>query len=280
MRIFREKICILPMIVLLALLLCACGETKEPPAQISQGSLTERPEETYPALPAVTETPAPTPAPTPTPTPTPTPIPEVTPEPRAERVEDDYFADAAFFGNSLVDGLHSFGGLECGDFFAGTSASVLSVENMKDARLSNGTAVTMMDALLEKRYGKIYVLLGINELGFNVDSFAELYAGVLQKIAAGEPDAEIFVMSLTPITEKRSNSADLFTREKVLAFNDAIRAMTEKEGFTYLDIYPAFADENGWLPPEKSTDGVHFTADTYVDWAEYLRTHYDGGPQV
>ena len=277
MQYLRKKICILLLLTLLAGL-CACSERAVEPAAsapelITQGSVTEPDsEEPAPALPAaaVTETPAPTSEPTPEP------VPEETPEPRAERVTDDYFADAAFFGNSLMDGLHRFGGLEYGAFFAGTSASVLSVENIRDARLSDGSPATLLDALLEQQYGKIYVLLGINELGFNTQAFVELYAGLLDKIAEAEPAAEIFVMSLTPITQKRSSSEDLFTRERVEEFNAAIRSMTEEHGFTYLDLYTAFADENGWLPEAQSTDGVHFTAEKYLEWAEYLRTNYDG----
>lgn len=277
MQLLRKKICILLALTLFAGL-CACSERTpeaEPPVPetISQGSVTEpATEEPAPALPAaaVTETPAPTPEPTPEP------IPEETPEPRAERVTDDYFADAAFFGNSLMDGLHRFGGLEYGSFFAGTSANVLSVESTRDARLSDGSPATLLDALLEQQYGKIYVLLGINELGFNTQAFVDLYAGLLDKIAAAEPDAQLFVMSLTPITQKRSSSEDLFTRERVEEFNAAIRSMTEEHGFTYLDLYTPFADESGWLPAAQSTDGVHFTAEKYLEWAEYLRTNYDG----
>ena len=279
MTFLRRKICILLTAALLAATLCACGDTAEPtptpaPEQLRESSVTPPP------------TAAPVPAPTtpepsePTATPVPEAPPEPTPTPRPERVEDDWFADAAFFGNSILDGLHSFGGLQYGSFFAGTSASVLNVETMRNASLADGTPATLMDALLEKQYSKIYVLLGINELGFNVGSFTELYAGLLASIAENEPNAEIFVMSLTPITERRNNSEDLFTKDKVLAFNAAIRAMVEEQGYTYLDLYPAFADENGWLPAEKSSDGVHFTAAAYREMAEFLRTHYDGGPSA
>lgn len=243
----------------LTLLLCACG--------------------TEPGGPGAAETPpiaeatlSPTPRPTPTPTPT--------PEPRAERVEDDYFADAAFFGNSLVDGLRSFGGLEYGDFFAGTSASVISVESMKDARLSDGSAATMLEALLEKQYAKIYVLLGINELGFNLEGFVDLYGALLEKIQAGQPQAQIFVMSLTPITAQRAGTDTLFTRERVQEFNAAIQTMAEAQGYIFLDLFNALSDSEGYLPEDHSTDGVHFTAETYLDWAEYLRRNYDGAAEL
>ena len=276
MRILKRKFSLLLAALLLAALPCGCGarEASAAPEQISESSISVPAATPAVTPPPVQETEAP-PAP-PAPTAAPEPTAEPTPEPTPTRVEDSFFADAAFFGNSLVDGLHSFGGLEYGDFFAGTSASVLSVNTTKDARLSDGTAATMLDALLEKQYGRIYVLLGINELGFNRDGFVELYAELLGTIAAAEPDAELIVMSLTPITQKRSNSEDLFTREKILDFNTAIRAMVEERGYTYMDLYAAFADANGWLPPESSTDGVHFTAALYSAWAEYLRTHPAG----
>ena len=162
----KQNIAATLAVLLLLTLLCACGAN--------------------PAVPEQRETPRPSETPaTPAPTPTPTPVPTATPEPRAERVEDDYFADAAFFGNSLVDGLHLFGGLTQGDFFAGTSANVISVESTMDTTRSDGSAATMLDALLEEDYAKIYVLLGINELGFTVDSFVDLYAALLDKIQAG-----------------------------------------------------------------------------------------------
>ena len=258
-ELMKKKICILLALLLLASV-SACGLRSEEtvvPEKIDQGSIADTvPRETPPPPPAETAA-----------QPVTTPTPEPTPEP----FTDEYFADAAFFGNSLVDGLRSFGGLEYGDFFAGTSASVLSVDTIKDAHLSDGTAATLLDALLEKQYGKIYILLGINELGFNKDSFVSLYADLLDTIAAAEPDAVLYIMSLTPLTEKRSNSDDLFTRPRVEEFNAAIRTMAETHGYIYLDLYSALADANGWLPQEQSTDGVHFTVDKYWEWADFLR---------
>ena len=290
MRLFRRITGALLIFTLVTVLFCACGEAPEPPDRVQLGGMTG-PEVEQPALPPE-ETPEAGPTETtelvtaeetgtdgtdiPEPESMAEPTPEPTPEPRAERVTDDWFADAAFFGNSLVDGLHRFGNLTCGDFYAGTSASVLSVGTMKDAHLSDGAAATLLDALLEKQYQKIYVLLGINELGFTVEGFVDLYAELLDTIAAAEENAALYIMSLTPITEQRSNNGDLFTREKVLRFNQAIREMAEEKGYTYLDLYSAMADENGWLPSAESTDGVHFTPDKYLEWSELMRLNYDG----
>ena len=123
-------------VLLLALLLSACGDTPQTPA----ATATPTPEETPAPTPEPTELPvypasntdldaqpSPTPGPETTPPPvTPPPV-EETPLPAVpERVDDTYFADAAFLGNSLMDGLRLFGRLEHGDFYSGTSASVIS----------------------------------------------------------------------------------------------------------------------------------------------------------
>lgn len=290
----RKTILILMLACAAAMLLSACGaKAPEAPAKVTEASVAETPAATAPQVPEATdavaapaaptdepaapvvsvETPAP-PAETPEPTPEPAAEPVGPDVPEREAVDDSYFEDAAFFGNSLVRGLDMFGGLDDGDFFAATSANVISVGMTRDSQTSDGSPATLLQALEEKQYRKIYLLFGINEIGFNTDSFVSLYGGVLDEIAASEPDAQLYIMSLTPITEKRSASDDVFKRERVEEFNERLYALAEERGCYYLDIYSALADENGWLPSEHSTDGIHFTAEKYPEWADYLRTHY------
>ncbi len=257
--------------LLAALLLAGCGQAPPSP--------TDAPAPT--AVPTPKATPAPTPAPTPVPTPAPTPAPTDAPAsgsdifvtPAPVRFDDIFFADSAFFGNSLMEGLHLFGGLKYGDFYSGTSASVVSVSTVKDFKDSEGEPSTMLNALLEKQYHKIFVLFGINELGFQVNGFIDIYTELLTEIAENEPDARIYILSLTPITEKRSEESDLFTKERVLEFNEAVAAMAERCGCEYMDLYSAMADENGWLPEEDAADGIHFTGPKYIEWAEFLRNY-------
>ena len=41
----------------------------------------------------------------------------------------------------------------------------------------------------------------------------------------------------------------------------------------FLDLYTAFADENGALPSGASRDGVHLKKDYCQLWLDYLQTH-------
>ena len=278
MRKLRRNKRIWITLLLAALLLSGCGQSAPSPAAPTQTA-------EMPALsPVPTAAPAPTPASTPEPTPEPTPKPEPpSPTPGTDvtvpatqeptRVDDSFFADAAFFGNSLMEGLHLFGGLKYGDFYSGTSASVVSVSTVKDFKDSQGESSTLLHALLEKQYKKIFVLFGINELGFHVNGFIDIYSELLDEIAAGEPDAQIFILSLTPITEKRSEDSDLFTKDRVEEFNRAVAAMAARRGCIYMDLYNALADGNGWLPEQDASDGIHFTGAKYVEWANFLRSY-------
>ena len=266
--------------LLAVLLLAGCGATPTP-APTAAPTPTQAP-------------PTPTPEPTPEPTevppatgsdlPTPLPPPKPAPGPKTDppgpgtnaptRVDDSFFADAAFFGNSLMDGLRLFGGLKYGDFYANTSASVVSVSSVTNFKNSADEPCTMLDALLEKQYHKVFVLFGINELGFQLNGFIDIYSELIAELAEGEPDARIYIFSLTPITEKRDEESDLFTKARVQEFNAAVAAMAERCGCIYVDLYTAMADEDGWLPEKEASDGIHFTVEKYKEWADFLRSYH------
>lgn len=225
----------------------------------------------------------PTPEPTPeaahehTPEPTPAPEPEDTytgPDlTECEPVEDGFFSDAAFLGNSLVDGLSRYGGLRHGSFYAATSASVVNVDMTRNSYLESGDKATLIEAMTEKEYGKIYILLGINEIGFDPDYFSRLYGAMLDRIRRDEPEADIYIMSLSPVTEACSGDSDVFNMERIGLYNDALYALAQEKECYYVDLCQALAGEDGYLSEAESTDGIHLKPEKYPDWAEYLRTH-------
>ena len=267
-------------LLLTAALLCACSSRGAEPEETRAPAVTMPPATAAPAAP--TETPAPTPEtdapPTATSAPTETPAP--TPEPYSpdlkeqEKMEDTFFEESAFVGNSLVDGLRLFGGLEYGSFYAATSVSVVSAMRTRDRLLANGGYGTLIDKLCEAQHDKIYILLGVNEIAFEPDYFAGLYGEMLDKIRESEPEASIYIMGLTPVTKSRSSSSDTFTMKRVTAYNEALRALAEERECYFVDLVDALADDSGYLPAAGSTDGVHLTPDKYVQWSDYLRTHY------
>lgn len=196
--------------------------------------------------------------------------------PECETQGDEYFSDAAILGNSLVDGLRLYSELDTMDYYCATSVTVVSAMNTADAVLDNGTKTTLVNKLLQKQYGKIYIELGINEIGYAVETFTEMYGEMVDKIAAGEPDADIYIISVLPVTKSKSNSSSVFNMKRVNAYNEALRALAEEKGCYYLDVCSAYLDREGFLSEDWDADGVHLLPDYYSVWEDYLRTHCAG----
>lgn len=175
--------------------------------------------------------------------------------------EDDYFADAAFIGNSLVDGFRMYSGLSVCDYYAATSKTVFTVDEY----------ITQMSG---KDYGKIYILLGINEIGYSMDRLMSAYGGVLDRLAADHPDALIYIMGISPVSANKDAAGGSFTMANVRRFNENLYELAQEKECYYIDLCDALAGEDGFLPANKTWDGIHFNASYYKVWLEYLQYHY------
>jgi lysophospholipase L1-like esterase len=189
-------------------------------------------------------------------------------------VENSYFSDAAFVGNSLVEGLKLFSGITECDYYSATSMSVLGVDSVNVVQLQNGTYGTILQGLAQESYAKVYILLGINEIGLNLDDFISAYGDMLDKVRDIQPDAVIYIMSITPVSRYKSSTSDIFNMERIYAFNQGLHDLAVEKGCYYLDVCSALSGPDGYLPADVTSDGVHFAASVYAEWADFLRTHY------
>ena len=187
---------------------------------------------------------------------------------------DEFFEDAAFMGNSLMDGFRLYSGIKTCDYYAGTSATIVSATTNKNIVLDNGNYGTYVEGLTQKQYGKIYILLGINEIYLEPESFKEMYGGMIDSILASQKDCDLYILGLTPVSYAKSSSHDLFNMPRIKLYNEALMALAQEKGCYYLDLVSVLAGDDGYLPADKTTDGVHFSPDLYKVWADYLKTHY------
>ena len=189
-----------------------------------------------------------------------------------ERADDSFFSDTAILGNSLIDGLRMYSKLKTVDFYCGTSMSVYSAMNSRKVLLNNGTYGTQLDAMAQKQYGKIYIELGINEIGGSMDSFIRLYGTMLDLIKAAQPNADIYIMAITPTSRAKIGTS--FSRDRVILYNTALYQLAGQRECYYLDDFTPLADSEGYLPNSHTWDGVHFTVAKYSAWEEIIRTYY------
>ena len=96
------------------------------------------------------------------------------PVPESAAVEDTYFSDVAFLGDSRTEGFYLYSGLKEGRFFYGVGATVASVFTQNSWKTGSGKKIPLLDALADAECRKVYVMLGVNELGWNkVETFSD-----------------------------------------------------------------------------------------------------------
>ena len=248
------------------------------PAQSAAAQSPEVPRTLPSASPTPEATPTPTPTPTPEPTPTPVPALDFTqPVPESEEVEMDYFSDALFIGDSRTDGLRLYSGIQGADFYCYKGLTIFEVDERKIVEL-NGSTYSVVEAL-EKgpQYAKIYISLGVNELGYyNDDAYHQAFSEFLDTVKTLQPDAIIYLENLVPVNPQKCaeyKQPYYVNNDRVAAYNAIYPQLATEHQVALLDVASALSDENGILPADATADGVHFTKAWYQKWLAYLMNH-------
>lgn len=189
-------------------------------------------------------------------------------------VDSSYFSDALFIGDSRTEGFFLYTGLEDVDAYYSKGLNVETI--FEDKLVKDGNKkLTVIEALEKKQYAKIYIMFGVNELGWAFDYlFEEKYAELIDAIIERQPDAVIYVQNILPISAARSEQDEIYNNEKVNQFNALIQDMCASRPQTiYLDVASCMRDETGALPAGASQDGVHCTKEYCVIWLNYLKAN-------
>ena len=192
-----------------------------------------------------------------------------------ESVDGSYFDDAAFIGDSRTVGISDYAGIDNADFYCESSMTIFKVLEDKGVTYQKtGKKVDLKKVLAEKKYGKIYLMLGINELGYgNTQMYFEKYKSTLESIRGWQPDAIVYIMANLHISEEKNNMDTEFNNVNINDKNAAIASLADGETVFYLDCNPVFTDENGFLKADLTFDGVHLYAQHYDVWREFLMEH-------
>ena len=261
---------------------CVQGKSKqaEPaptPAETPVVEVSPSPDAVPEETPAAEATPEPTPAATPEPTPTPIPYDYTLPVAESEPVDEAWFADAVMIGDSRTDGMRLYSGMRGVDFLCYKGLSVFEVMDDKQVIQTADGKKGVLQALGEKQYGKVYISLGVNELGYNYDQgYADTYSAMVDKIRQLQPDADIYLQLLIPINTQKcaeTNQPYYVTNKQIGIYNDIIRKIAVEKQVYLLNVGEIYVDENGEMFYDASFDGIHFNKAGYKQWYEYLKTH-------
>lgn len=191
-----------------------------------------------------------------------------TQQPIDDPVELD-MSNALFIGDSRTVGLMEYSGLES-DFFASVGMSVYNVED-EEVSVPNVGKVTLDQLLSNREYDTIYLMLGINELGYDMDQTVNVYGKLVEDISKSQPNAKIMIQANLHVTQEKSQNHDYITNERIDEFNDKTAGLADGKNIFYLDANPEYDDENGAMSPEVTSDGAHLYAKYYEQWGTWIK---------
>ena len=191
-----------------------------------------------------------------------------TQQPTDDLVELD-MSNALFIGDSRTVGLMEYSGMES-DFFASVGMSVYNVED-EEVSVPNVGKVTLDQLLSNREYDTIYLMLGINELGYDMDQTVDVYGKLVEDISKSQPNAKIMIQANLHVTQEKSQNHDYITNERIDEFNDKIAGLADGKNIFYLDANPEYDDENGAMSAEVTSDGAHLYAKYYEQWGTWIK---------
>lgn len=208
------------------------------------------------------------------------------------QVDDSYFNDAVFIGDSISYGFELYvtekranGETVLGEAQFLTSGSLSygnSLWDVSDESVHptyNGEKMKLEDAIAQIKPGKIFILLGTNDVAlYGVEQTIANADTEISRMLEASPGAEIFIMSTTPKYSPAESDVDgALNNADIDALNVAMRQFAVEKGYNFMNIAPLFKDETGGLAADYCSDkegmGIHFTSAAYDIWLDFLYSY-------
>ncbi len=175
-----------------------------------------------------------------------------------------------FIGDSRTVGIRDYSDITEADYFATSGMSVFNIRNEK-VDVGGRGAVSLEVLLKSVSYRKIFVMLGINELGYNLDAVFAKYKDLVSDIREIQPNTEIYVQANLHVVKRKSDASNIYNNAKIDKLNGMISTLADNKSVFYIDVNTLFDDGNGNLSEKYAYDGSHLTGIYYKSWGKWLR---------
>lgn len=124
----------------------------------------------------------------------------------------------------------------------------------------------------------ILIMIGINDIicGQTDETILENYQKIISHLQQVHPQAEISIQSILPHSGgswDRQNELLSTSNTRIRQLNQQLQAIATTAGIKYLDLHPIFADSQGNLRSELTTDGLHLSRAGYQVWRSALQSY-------
>lgn len=182
--------------------------------------------------------------------------------------------NVAFIGDSRTQAFLMYSGLNEVIDYTNIGLMVDTAISKKFITNNYGEKITILDDLKNRDIDTIYIMLGINELGWVYSSiFINKYEELINKILEIKPNCEIIIQSIIPVTKTKSDNDKIYNNKKIEEYNGLIKEMAERKNIKFIDLLPVLVDKKGNLPENASTDGIHLNKNYCLKWLEVLKNN-------
>lgn len=192
------------------------------------------------------------------------------PQPAGPVPDSNNFSGVLFIGDSRTAGLSEYGNLGNAEVFANSGMSVYRLFDAK-VTMKDQNKQSLEQVLSQNQYHTIYIMLGINELGYDYQRTVAQYRSAVARIQVMQPKARLVLEANLHVTQEKSDNSPTYSNAKINAMNQAIKQLAEDSHLYYIDVNKLFDDGNGNLNTAYTSDGSHVLGKYYSMWADWIR---------
>lgn len=126
----------------------------------------------------------------------------------------------------------------------------------------------------------IFVMIGINDLirGVSDEEILANQRQIISYLRRKHPKAKIFLQSILPHSAEAStwegkDKLLAIPNPRIIKLNEELQKIANEQEVKYLNLYPLFADKQGNMRQEFSTDGLHLNPQGYTVWRTALQIY-------
>ena len=180
----------------------------------------------------------------------------------------------AFIGDSRTQGFIMYNGLKDVQDYSYVGLMVDTAVSKQFVKTSNGEKITLLEDMKGKNIKRVYIMLGVNELGWSYPQvFKSKYKELIKEIKKIKPNAQIYVQSIIPVTKSKDKSDKYFNNTRIEQYNKLVKEVASEENVEYLNVQSALVNSEGYLPEETSPDGIHIGKSYCEKWLTYLKNN-------
>lgn len=195
-------------------------------------------------------------------------------------VTNQYFDTVTFVGDSIASGLGIYNtGLPNAQYATYTSAGVNSfVNNTTMNNAVTGASETPMEAIAATQPDYVYILVGTNNLVTqgNEDNFLAYYERMIDMLREElNPGVIFYIQAIPGVQENVIETKPGLDNTRIYTVNDLLANLALRKDCYFVNIREVLTNpaDGSQVDDYQVGDGVHFNADGYRAWAEYLATH-------